>query len=96
MRTWMSKILVLGTIFVPCSISTANAADGTNSENRFKIISIQRNVTEGNENRVVNGTMMVDEKTGQNWILDEKNGRWVPVGFRKPKMSGDVSLLPTQ
>ncbi|MAO55916.1 MAG: hypothetical protein CMM61_09470 [Rhodospirillaceae bacterium] len=63
-------------------------------DGRFRIINIKRDIDGDKGPRTVNGTMMVDSRTGRSWILDEERGRWVPVGFRAAKLGNDVTVLP--
>jgi len=70
--------------------TSANAADNE----RYQIVPIKRDVSDGKANRTVNGTMMLDGLEGRSWILDEQKGRWIPVGYRAAKPSSDVTLIP--
>lgn len=65
-------------------------------EGRYRIVNIMRDVGDTKNTQVVNGTMMVDSETGRTWILDEERGRWIPVGFRAPNLTSDVTLTPKQ
>jgi hypothetical protein len=65
-------------------------------DGRFRIVNIKRDIDGDKGPRTVNGTMMVDSRTGQSWILDEERGRWVPVGFRAAKLGNDVTVLPSK
>ena len=63
-------------------------------EGRYRIVNIKRDIDADKGPRAVNGTMMIDSKTGRSWVLDEERGRWVPVGFRAAKLGNDVTVLP--
>ncbi|MDG4720909.1 MULTISPECIES: hypothetical protein [Thalassospira] len=77
----VSALVVAGATF---SVNTSSAfAQESYDEGRFRTVIIKRSVGDGTEN-IRYGTLMIDSKTGRTWILDEQQGRWVPVGYREP------------
>lgn len=59
------------------------SAQESYDEGRFRTVIIKRSAGDGADN-IRYGTLMIDSKTGRTWILDEQQGRWVPVGYREP------------
>jgi len=78
------------------TVSIGSNAAFAAENGRFQIINIKRDVVVGKQSSTVSGTMMLDTASGQSWILDEKKGRWVPVGYRNAKPSADVTLTPSK
>ncbi|WP_033069038.1 hypothetical protein [Thalassospira australica] len=69
----------------------ATSAQESYDEGRFRTVIIKRSVGDGNDD-IRYGTLMIDSKTGRSWILDEQQGKWVPVGYREP--GNNIILQP--
>ena len=91
----MKVVGVVCAFAMVASITVMNAAavsaQESYDEGRYRTVIIKRSVGEGNDN-LRYGTLMIDSKTGRSWILDEQQGKWVPVGYREP--GNNIILQP--
>jgi hypothetical protein len=71
--------------------ATQASAQESYDEGRYRTVIIKRSVGDG-EDKTRYGTLMIDSRTGRTWILDEQQGRWVPVGYREP--GNNIILQP--
>ncbi|MEG3637610.1 hypothetical protein [Magnetococcus sp. PR-3] len=79
-RKTVTAFMLASTLFAlsPNTYASDNAG-------RYEAIVIQRSVQgKGGHKLAVYGTMMVDTNTGRSWVLDEKIGKWVAVGYKVP------------
>lgn len=94
---WKLKKLTRGLLagaVIAVAVQVPGIATAQVSVSEFEIVNIKRDVEDGGENRTVNGTMMLEKKTGRTWILDEQKGQWLPVGYKVAKPAAGTSLTP--